>query len=291
MQGPGLPTVDLVVATLGRSHELDVLLTSLEGQAHGGFRVVIVDQNDDDRVAQVVARHPALSIEAVRSAPGLSRARNAALPLLTADLVGFPDDDCTYPPDLIGAVARRFAAQPDLDGLTGRTASASGEVAPNWSDTPGPVDRKTIWHRANSASLFLRGQLVERVGAFDERLGIGSGNPWSSAEELDYLLRALALGARVHYDPDLVVVHELRSPAADGLRALGRRDGASVGFLLRKHRYPATAVARMLVRPLGGAAVSLLGRDTARAGYYAATLRGRVAGYRAASRSSAKSAA
>jgi glycosyltransferase involved in cell wall biosynthesis len=290
VEGPGLPTVDLVVATLGRSDELDALLGSLEQQTHTGHRVLLVDQNDDDRARNVAARHPTLRIEVLRSSPGLSRARNAALPSLTADLVAFPDDDCTYPPELLATVAGRFAERPDLDGLTGRTGTPTGEVAPNWSTTPGPVDRATIWHRANSASTFMRRGLVAQVGGFDERLGLGSGTPWSSGEELDFLLRALSRGARIEYDPSIVVHHGLREARGADASSIGRRDGASVGFLLGKHGYPATAVARMLVRPAGGAALSLVRGDASRAAYHAATLRGRVAGYRA-SRSSPKSAA
>ena len=66
---------------------------------------------------------------------------------------------------------------------------------------------------------------------------------------------------------------------------IGARDGATVGYLLRKHGYPRTSVARMLVRPLGGILVSLARLDRARASYQAATLRGRIRGYRGASRS------
>ena len=62
--------------------------------------------------------------------------------------------------------------------------------------------------------------------------------------------------------------------------ALGRRDGASVGYILRKHRYPPAVLARMLVRPIGGVLVSLMRGDIARARFHAATVRGRLLGYR-----------
>ncbi|MGH3134714.1 MAG: hypothetical protein ACRDNY_13420, partial [Gaiellaceae bacterium] len=54
------------------------------------------------------------------------------------------------------------------------------------------------------------------------------------------------------------------------------------GYLLRKHDYPARTVSRMLVRPVGGALLSLARRDPARARFYLSTLRGRIAGFRAA---------
>jgi len=128
--------------------------------------------------------------------------------------------------------------------------------------------------------MFLRRALVEGVGPFDERLGLGPDSTWASGEEIDYLVRALELGARIEYDPDVVVLHEPRTFGPEALRAVGRRDGGSVGFILRKHRYGPRVVARMLVRPVGGIVVSLARHDPARARFHAATLRGRLEGLR-----------
>jgi hypothetical protein len=124
--------------------------------------------------------------------------------------------------------------------------------------------------------------VAEGVGRFDEQLGLGSGAPWSSGEEIDYLVRALDSGARIEYDPTLVVRHENKAFSPTALRDVGARDGASIGYILRKHRYPPRLLARMLVRPVGGAALALARRDLAQAQFHLSTLRGRFAGYRAA---------
>ena len=121
--------------------------------------------------------------------------------------------------------------------------------------------------------------VVERVGPFDERLGLGSGAAWSSGEEVDYVIRAVDVGARIAYDPSLVVRHRVVPDDA----TIGYRDGAMVGYLLRKHGYPGRVVARMLLRPIGGVLASLVRLDGARRRYYAATFRGRWQGYRARS--------
>jgi hypothetical protein len=72
-----------------------------------------------------------------------------------------------------------------------------------------------------------------------------------------------------------VVLHDAKiSP-----RAVGGRDGASIGYILRKHGYPIATVGKMLIRPLGGALVALARGDWERAAYHVATLRGRVRGY------------
>jgi glycosyltransferase involved in cell wall biosynthesis len=253
-------TFDLVVATIDRVEELGRLLESLERQTHKDFRVLVVDQNEDDRAERVLASHSSLRIERLAAPRGLSRARNEALRQLEGDIVAFPDDDCIYPDDLLERVAARLAGS--LDGVTGRE--------PSWTAGPAVLTRDNLWNRAISFTIFLRREVIERVGPFDERLGL----PASSGEEIDYLVRALDAGARIEYEPTLVVLH----PEKDiDLAAVGARDGASIGYILRKHAYPPRVVVRMLLRPAGGVVL-----DHRRARFHLATLLGRLRGYRAA---------
>jgi hypothetical protein len=158
---------------------------------------------------------------------------------------------------LLDRVAARLDA---LDGVTGRELS--------WTAPAAVLTRDNLWNRAISFTIFLRRHVVERVGSFDERLGL----PSSSGEEIDYLIRALDAGARIEYDPSLVVEHP-RKPIDP--TSVGARDGASVGYILRKHRYPPPVVARMLVRPAAGVVL-----HPRRARFHLATLRGRIGGYR-----------
>jgi GT2 family glycosyltransferase len=275
---PELPSFDLVVASVGRTNELGLLLESLERQTHSRFRVVVVDQNEDERIGELLAAHPRLTAPRLRSERGLSRARNRAFEELDADVVAFPDDDCAYPDDLLERVGQRLLAEPGLDGVSGRAVARDGGSSPSWEHDPAILTDDNLWNRVNSAALFLRRGLLERVGGFDEALGLGSGNPWSSGEEVDLVIRSVRAGARIAYDPELTVIHE----TAKLDRRLGYRDGASVGYLLRKHRYPWRVRARMLVRPVGGLLLSLVQGDLPRARYHLATLRGRVAGLGAA---------
>ena len=272
------PDLDLVVCTVGRTEEPDRLLASLERQTHPGLPRPPRRPERRRSARAVLSRHPELTLVRLQSPRGLSRARNASLEHVEADLVAFPDDDCAYPPDLLERVGRQFAEKPGLDGLTGRDVDATGRGSRVWPTERTPVTAENVWYHGLSAAVFLRRELVERVGVFDEQLGLGSETPWSSGEEVDYLIRAVRLGGRLEYDPSLGVEHEVRRHAGADLRAIGRRDGGSVGYLLRKHGYPERTVARMLVRPLGGAVVSLIRLDPARARFHLATFRGRVAG-------------
>jgi glycosyltransferase involved in cell wall biosynthesis len=269
-------TFDLVVATVDRVDALGRLLASLECQTHAALRVLLVDQNDDQRLDDVVAAHGSLELERFRAERGLSRARNVALPHVEADVVAFPDDDCVYPPDLLERVASRLTTEPELDGLTGRAADAAGESSASWPRDAAQLTTDNLWNRAISFTIFLRAGLVERIGSFDEELGLGADGDRSSGEETDYLVRAVASGARIAYDPTLTVLHEQKP----GTGSLAAREGASLGYILRKHHYPKRVVTRMLIRPAGGAVVALARRDTARARFQLETLRGRLRGYR-----------
>jgi glycosyltransferase involved in cell wall biosynthesis len=274
----GSPTFDLVVATLGRADELGRLLDSLEGQTYGSFRVLVVDQNHDGRAEAVLSGRD-LELLRLTSAPGLARARNGALELVEADVVAFPDDDCRYPPTLLADVAQRLSARGELDGLSIPMQDTSGLRDAGWTGEPTLLSTRNVWNLVASAGLFLRRPLLERVGAFDEQLGIGGPGPWRSSEETDYVIRALRDGARIAYDPTLSVEHPLTVVSGAALVTRGRSEGASVGYLLRKHRYPPLTVGRMAIRPVGGVAVSLARLDADRARFHAATLAGRIRGY------------
>ena len=281
MAEPPLPAFELVLATVGRVEPLVALFESLARQTHRRFRVVLVDQNEDDRVERVLEAHPDVETVRLRSGLGLSRARNAALAELSADVVAFPDDDCVYPDDLLERVGGRFADRPELGGLTGRAVDRDGRSSPSWEREAAALTTDNLWNRAISFAIFLRRRVVAEVGLFDEQLGLGAPTPWHSGEEIDYLVRAVRTGARIEYDPALTVIHEEK---ALSLGSIGRRDGASVGYILRKHGYPTTVVARMLVRPLGGALIAASRGDLGRARFHAATLQGRLLGYRRGSR-------
>ncbi len=268
-----LPSFDLVVATVGRVQELEHFLTALEFQTHQGFRLILVDQNPDDRLDPVVDA-TGLDVLHLRSEPGLSRARNAGLAHVTADVVAFPDDDCAYEQGLLTHVGSLFAKDPALDGVAGRSVDRGGRSSPSWKRDAAILTDRNLWNRAISYTIFLRRQVVKRVGSFDERLGLGSDEPWASGEEIDYLIRAVRGGDLIRYDPSLTVRHDQSNEDT------AFRDGASIGYLLRKHNYPLGMRGRMLVRPAGGMLVSLARRDRDGARFQATTLRGRLRGYR-----------
>ena len=111
----------LILATVGRTEELERFLDSLLVQTHRDFEVVVVDQNKDERLLSVLEPYTEkLRLEHLRpGSRGASRARNEGLERASGELFAFPDDDCWYPPDLLARADEVLRVRPDLDGLTG----------------------------------------------------------------------------------------------------------------------------------------------------------------------------
>jgi len=273
--------VDLVVATKGRAEELDRLLRSLAAQTHRDFRLIVVDQNDDGSLEPLLAAHEHdLTIVHARSSPGLSRARNVGLRLVDADVVAFPDDDCWYPADLLEHVVAELEAHPRRDGVCGRSTDDDGRPSNiRWDADAGPIDRFNVWRRASSITIFLRRRVIERVGEFDEELGVGSGTRWQSGEETDYLLRALAAGFTLDYEPTVEVHHDSPRPTFANSSGAAYAAGVGNGRVLRTHGYTWWFVAYRVSYLVAASMMFLVTGRPALARFYSSMAVGRARGW------------
>ena len=271
--------ISLIVATIERVEELERLLTSLDRQRFKEFEVIVVDQNQDDRLEPILAGHPRLSIRHLRSPRGLSIARNQGLRFAAGEIVAFPDDDCWYPGDLLQSVKQWFDAHGEFDLLSAMARSADQSPAgPKWPSRGCVVTRQNIWACSVSTTIFLRKRVCDLVGEFDESIGVGAKSKYQSGEETDYLLRAMERGRRMWFEPGLTVHH----PQLHGIGRLKRvtyRFALGSGYILRRHHYALRDVANQFVRSFGGAALSLLKGNLDMAEVYVSRGLGQVVGY------------
>lgn len=275
--------IDIVVATVGRTRELARLVDSLVAQPYRPLRLIVVDQNQDDRVAPILEQLPGdLPSLHLRSEPGLSRARNVGLQAVEGDFVAFADDDCWYGPDLLELVTRFLVEHPAYGGITTGLLDEDGAPATGrWHRSSGTVSRFNVFFRATSCTMFLRREVVEKVGRFDEELGAGARTDFLSGEETDYLIRALADGFALWYEPSLHVYHPARRRrhSRESIGA-GRQLGMGLGRLLRKHGFPWWYVSYQAAGAVMFAAVALVRGRPLDARFQWNVARGRVAGWR-----------
>jgi glycosyltransferase involved in cell wall biosynthesis len=271
--------VSLIVATRGRDQDVAVLLDSLLAQQLPALEVIIVDQNEDDRLGPIVAEYaPRLAVRRVRSqVANANHARNLGLAQAGGALVGFPDDDCVLPPGVLARVIAAFNADAALQVLTGPAASPEGGLGSGrWREEGGAITLENVWTSVIEFNLFLRRETAQALRGFDEALG--PGTRFGSAEGNDLVARAIRVGHRAVYDPDLRIIHpDKRLTEVAVTRA--KLYGTGLGLVLRRHAPGMSTWLPFFVRPLGGMVLSALKLRRLELAYYAATLRGRLAGW------------
>jgi hypothetical protein len=160
--------------------------------------------------------------------------------------------------------------------LTGPAASPEGGLGSGrWREASGAIDLNNVWTSVIEFNLFLPRQLMLALGGFDERLG--PGTRWGSAEGNDLVCRAMAGGAVAQYDAGLRIIHpdkRLTEVAVSRAASYGR----GLGFVLRRHGVPASVWCAFLVRPIGGALLSLAKLRLHNAAYYTMSFWGRLVG-------------
>jgi len=272
----------LILSTKGRVNELEKFFRSLSAQTVQDFEIILVDQNDDDRLAHLVKdlkfdRPPIY----LKSSGGLSKGRNDGLAHATGEIVGFPDDDCCYPPQLLQHVALFFDTHPDYGFLSGRSfADDGGDAVSRHATNASPIRRETIYTQCIEFAFFLR---RADLGAmrFDENMGVGSVAPWQSDEGPDLMLRMMERGIRGYYDPQYGVWHPRPICSYDD-RAIDRsyRYACGSGYFLRKHRYPLRHFGYLTARTLCGFGLACLTLNAGKARFFWARIRGRWRGWR-----------
>lgn len=273
------PEISLILATVGRVDELARLFESLAAQTFSNFEVIVVDQNDDDRLIPHLdrARYLGVSVRHLRHRPpNLAAARNAGIEAARGRWIGFPDDDCWYSPRLLERVSTRYSAGDRPAGIIVRWVEQNEQPL-----TPADLS----WERSrafrdvpvSSITLFCERQLFKDIGGFDSRLGVGQ---WFGAgEETDFVMRALRAGALFTYEP-LGEVHHAVNPqkpvATTTTKMAVRHRARGTGALYAKHRLPLWVILRGLAAPLLRPVLKgAFGAELA-LGY--ATMRGRIDG-------------
>lgn len=181
--------ISLVMATINRKIEVKKMLQSLSKQVYTNFEVIIVDQNKGNILDEILKDFSDLDIKHIKiDKKGLSLARNIGLNYVSGDIIGFPDDDCQYKDETLYEVNNFFKENINIAAVTGTVIRDIDEKAGNKVVF---VNKYNIWKKGISFTMFFRKNVIDKVGAFDEMLGVGSGTPFGSGEETDYMLRII----------------------------------------------------------------------------------------------------
>lgn len=222
-----------IIPTRDRPDDLKRLIESisfLENQESIQFRIIIVDNSKHKSAAKVLKESslPFLFHYIHEAKPGLSRARNAAIPYLQPEEYACTiDDDIILPKDYLLCVESAINKNPKAGIIGGRVELFDSRDLPETIKTS---RRRVVFNGVHGVFGFIHGcnmvipySTFKKIGIFDQKLGAGS--KCRSAEDTDFYFRVWNNGLSVVYEPDLFVFHNH-----------GRREIKDKESLLRNYR-------------------------------------------------------
>jgi len=179
----------LVMATIGRDKEPALFIEALKNQTYKNFELIIVDQNEDDRIDKIVPDNN-MDIKIIKSGiKGSSYNRNIGIKRITGDIIGFPDDDCEYEPGTLEKIAVFFKKNPDYSIYTCNTKDKykNGSIFRSLKKDCN-INLFNFLNTGISFAMFFRKEALTGF-LLDEKLGVGTY--FGSGEESDLLLYLL----------------------------------------------------------------------------------------------------
>lgn len=183
--------------TAGRREDLRRLFDSITHERECGLDVelhLLIQNCSEPQAAALPNIPPFVRVHTINGRCSLSAARNVLLSTINRQeslredtVVGFPDDDCWYPPHFLVHLAETFMQEKDVDLLVCRFSGRPVDWV--WGCVALRVGRfKDLVRLTSSNNMFVRGQIARSVGQFDPCLGLGT--PAAGGEDTEYALHA-----------------------------------------------------------------------------------------------------
>jgi GT2 family glycosyltransferase len=256
------PRVTVILPVRNDREGVRAVIAALEHQTlpRQEFEVVVGDDGSIDGSIDGIET-PDGWVRAVAGAPVSSSAgRNRAAAIARAPVLAFCDSDCRPAPDWLEQGIR--ALEP-VDLAAGAITLVAPRRPTVWTvlDADMFLDQKRLvgLGLAVSANLFVRRDLFERIGGFDDALHYGGDS--------DFVVRARTAGARLVFAPAAVVEHPTRDTASLVVRkvwvtareyaARETRDGRTPSLIRVRSLLPVLAYGRQRRRSGRTLAVSV----------------------------------
>lgn len=265
----------LVMATLNRRDEVDVFIQGLLAQTYKNFELLIIDQNEDNRVYDIYCGYKDLiDIRYFRGTRrGLSCNRNIGLDNCDGDIIAFPDDDCEYNADTLEKAASFFEKERAFNFYTCNVRGKNrGDSILTGKRFDTEITPDNCMATCISFTIFVRAKSVASF-RFDELLGAGAR--YGSAEESDLVLFLLKNSNRGQYHAGTCIYHPNSQRSLDTLESYGKGFGALHKKAITVYHYYRFLPRFLLVLLKDAVKLCYLSPRSGRL----ATMKGRVSGF------------
>jgi glycosyltransferase involved in cell wall biosynthesis len=273
--------VSLIMPTLNRYDDIDLLMQSLQRQTYKNFELIVIDQNDNNKVEEIVNKYKDdVVLKYIKSDKiGLSYNRNIGIEMAKGQIIAFPDDDCVYEDDTLEKVIKFFEENDDYRLYSCKTMDANKvDCFKKMYDGRCEISSTNIMDTLTSITFFINFKNDDYT-KFDEKLGVGG--EYGSGEEIDYVLDLLSKGYKGRYFGENIIYHPAKKHSKSKEKYqrdfnYGRGFGAlcKKEIVYRKNYKFIKVMGYKIVRNIGGI---ILNKDR---DYHDATIKGRIEGFR-----------
>jgi len=250
----------LIMATYGRSNEIENFLISLKNQTYKNFELIVIDQNEDDKAYKIIKKFQNdINIIYLKvDFKGLSKARNYGLNYASGEVIAFPDDDCEYPNDLLENIKNFFENNDfEIFCVLAIDKFKSKESLGRWFKKSKKINIINFMRVCPSPCLFIR---TKEKLEFDENFGINS--KFYSSEEMDLVFRLLKKGYKGYFERKIFIYH----PYKEDSKERAYYYGIGMGAFFRKHlkndfRLVIPFVENLIIRPIGGMILNVFRKE------------------------------
>lgn len=208
-----LPRTSLIVCSRNRPQLLCDLAQSVLAGDEVPTEIVIIDDSDElnESLQNLVTKRKCQIRYLWTRASGLSRANNDGIAAAHYDILVFTQDDVRVAPTWFGAIVRALIKAGPRSIVTGQVPPEENASAQHFAPSTKAEAHPQVYEgRTGEGIVYVQNMAMYRavnsgLGGFDERLGPGTEYP--SAEDNDFMYRALKAGYRVVYCPGAVVYH------------------------------------------------------------------------------------
>lgn len=206
--------ISVIVPHLDQAEALRSCLASLRAQTGLGQEVEIIVVDNGSRVppVEICSAFPSVTLLS-QPVPGPGPARNLGVASAKGDILAFIDADCIAGGGWLAEIEGCFSTHPDFAILGGDVRIACAD--PN---------RLTLLEAYESVFAYRMKEYIAKQGftgtgnlavRADVFAAVGPFGGIEIAEDRDWGQRALRLGYRTHYLPDMIVYHPARKTLAE----------------------------------------------------------------------------
>lgn len=222
MENNNLPFVSIVIVNYNGKDYLERCVNMILRNNYPAYEVVVVDNNSTDGSIEMVEKNflktDTVKLVKLSENYGPARARNEGVKVARGSIVGFLDNDTEVDPDWISAAVNYFKKDNRLGAVqcklllleaknridyTGEYISSLGFLvhrAAYGEEDVGQYDSNAVILAAKSAGMFIRHDVFDKIGGFDEDYFI-------FVEETDLGWRCWLSGYKIIFAYDSVVFH------------------------------------------------------------------------------------